>query len=183
MIKKRGLDNYPRIYRPWSISEIYGQKDAVKFVRSGLKKSTLPHALLFSAASGCGKTTMARSIGLGLNCENGPTDCQCFRCNVSRGIINGGHLAYREINAADYTGVDDMRELKGHFACAPMDGPNQIIIFDECHLLSVNAQKMLLKEVEDNRDLNYFIFCITDPKKNYYLKKPPCSNRVQSILR
>ena len=165
MIKKRGLGDYPRIYRPWSISEIYGQKNAVTIVRNGLKKKTLPHALLFSGTSGCGKTTMARSIGLGLNCEKGPTDNPCFNCPICRGILNGGHLAYREINAADYTGIDDMRELKGHFACAPMDGAHQIIVFDECHRLSVNAQEMLLKEVEDNYAQNYFIFCSTDPEK------------------
>jgi len=165
MIKKRGLGDYPRTYRPWAISEVYGQKDAVTFVSNGLKKETLPHVLLFSGASGCGKTTMARSIGLGLNCEKGPTDTPCFRCRACTGILNGGHLAYREINAADLTGVDDMRELKGHFASAPMDGRHQIIVFDECHRLSVNAQEMLLKEVEDNHAQNYFIFCSTDPGK------------------
>ena len=95
MIKKRGLGDYPRIYRPRTISEIYGQKDAVTFVRNGLKKRVLPHSLLFFGASGCGKTTMARSIGMGLNCENGPTDSPCFKCIVCRGILNGGHLAYR----------------------------------------------------------------------------------------
>ena len=165
MIKKRGLGDYPRIYRPRTISEIYGQKDAVTFVRNGLKKRVLPHSLLFFGASGCGKTTMARSIGMGLNCENGPTDSPCFKCIVCRGILNGGHLAYREINAADFTGVDDMRDLRGQFACAPMDGKHQIIVFDECHRLSVNAQEMLLKEVEDNPAQNYFIFCSTDPEK------------------
>ena len=79
--------------------------------------------------------------------------------------LNGGHLAYREINAADFTGVEDMRDLRGQFACAPMDGKHQIIVFDECHRLSLNAQEMLLKEVEDNPAQNYFIFCSTDPEK------------------
>jgi DNA polymerase III subunit gamma/tau len=165
MIKKRGFGDFHKVYRPWAISEIYGQQEAVKFVRNGLKKGTLPHALLFSGTSGCGKTTMARSIGLGLNCEKGPTDNPCFNCRTCHGILNGAHLAYREINAADYTGVDDMRGLRGNFACGPMDGKHQIFVFDECHRLSDNAQEMLLKEVEDTLEHNYFIFCSTDPGK------------------
>lgn len=79
--------------------------------------------------------------------------------------MSGGHLAYLEINAADFTGVDDMRDLKGQFSCASMDGAHQIIVFDECHRPSVNAQEMLLKVVEDNHAENYFIFCSAEPGK------------------
>ncbi|MFC1817988.1 AAA family ATPase [Thermodesulfobacteriota bacterium] len=165
MIKKRGSGDFHKVYRPWAISEIYGQQEAVKFACNGLKKGTLPHALLFSGTSGCGKTTMARAIGMGLNCEKGLTDNPCFNCRACRGILNGAHLAYREINAADYTGVDNMRELRGNFACGPMEGKHQIFVFDECHRLSDNAQEMLLKEVEDTLEHNYFIFCSTDPGK------------------
>jgi hypothetical protein len=46
MIKKRGFGDFHKVYRPWAISEIYGQQEAVKFVRNGLKKGTLPHARL-----------------------------------------------------------------------------------------------------------------------------------------
>lgn len=84
MIIKRGEGDYPKVYRPLTMSEIYGQKDAVTFVRNGLQKRTLPHSLLFYGVSGCGKTTMARSIGIGLNCENGPTDSPCFSCSACK---------------------------------------------------------------------------------------------------
>ena len=165
MIKKRGSGDFHKVYRPWALSEIYGQQDAVKLVLNGLKAGTLSHTLLFSGTSGSGKTTMARTIGMGLNCKKGPTDNPCFNCRACHGILNGAHLAYREINAADYTGVDDMRGLRGNFACGPMEGKHQIFVFDECHRLSDNAQEMLLKEVEDTPEHNYFIFCSTDPGK------------------
>lgn len=163
MIQKRGSGDFHKIYRPWTVSEIYGQENAVKFVRNGIAKGTIPKVLLFHGASGCGKTTLARIIGLALNCEQGPTVDPCFQCSACKSVHNGRLLAHVEINAADLTGVDDMREIRGQFSSAPFDGRQQVFVFDECHRLSKNAQEMLLKEVEDNHAQNQFIFCSTNP--------------------
>jgi DNA polymerase-3 subunit gamma/tau len=71
--------------------------------------------------------------------------------------------SYSEINAADCSGLDYMRNLRKTFYSYPMGGEKQIFVFDESHNLSKKTQDLLLKEVEDSPDHNYFIFCSTKP--------------------
>jgi DNA polymerase III gamma/tau subunit len=71
--------------------------------------------------------------------------------------------SYSEINAADCSGLDYMRNLRKTFYSYPMGGEKQIFVFDESHNLSKKTQDLLLKEVEDSPDHNYFTFCSTKP--------------------
>jgi DNA polymerase-3 subunit gamma/tau len=48
---------------------------------------------------------------------------------------------------------------------APFDGADKkIIVFDECHRLTKDAQNLLLKVVEDSHPYNHFVFCSTQPE-------------------
>lgn len=165
MIVKRGKGNYPRIYRPLRVSEVYGQQQAKRIIGRGLDEGSLPTTLLFHGISGTGKTTCARIAAMGLTCEKGMTSEPCCECDSCRGIFGGGgHFALYEFNAAHFTGIDHMRKEASNFYCYPIGFKNKIIVFDECHRLSKEAQTLLLKHVEDGIPDTYFIFCSTDPE-------------------
>lgn len=164
MIFKRGQGAYQKVYRPCKVSEVYGQEGAKNFVRICLDKDVLPQSLLFYGRSGTGKTTLSRIIAMGLNCKNGITSEPCCECESCARILKYSHLAYTEINASEVTGVDLLREITKKFDYGLINGRRSVTVFDECHGLSVPAQRLLLKVVEDSFEDNHFIFCSTEPK-------------------
>jgi DNA polymerase-3 subunit gamma/tau len=157
--------DYPSKYRPTRISEIYGQAEIKKVVARGLDNGSLPNSLLFYGPSGTGKTTIARIIAMGSNCEKGHSSEPCCECRACREVIHESPFIYHEINCANVTGIDHMRKFRGHFYSYPLGGDCNIFVFDECHKLSPETQTLLLKDVEDCVPSTYFIFCSTEPEK------------------
>jgi DNA polymerase-3 subunit gamma/tau len=161
-VVRRGKGDFPHIYRPRRISEVYGQDKIKKVIAHGLDTGTLAHVLLFQGVSGTGKTTMGRIVAMGLNCEKGPTSEPCCECTSCRLTMNVNSFAVQEFDTAHLSGVEDIRRESGNFCAAPMGGEYyRIVIFDECHRLTPASQAVLLKRTEDVLDHLYFIFCTT----------------------
>ena len=162
-VVKRGLGDFPNVYRPRRISEVYGQDEIKKYIAHGLNTNTLAHALLFKGLSGTGKTTTARIVAMGLVCEKGPTSEPCCECDFCKAVLNGNSLAVQEFDTAHLSGVNAIRETSGDFCYASMGGERKkIVIFDESHRLSDAAQAVLLKPTEDSREHLHLIFCTTE---------------------
>jgi DNA polymerase-3 subunit gamma/tau len=158
----RGKGDFPHVYRPCRISEFYGQDEIKKIIAYGLNTGTLAQVLSFQGVSGTGKTTMGRIVAMGLNCENGPTSEPCLECNSCKSVLSGCSLAYLEYDAAHLSGVNSIRTARDDFPAAPMTGErSRIVLFDECHNLSYEAQGALLKPAEDVWSHLYLIFCST----------------------
>lgn len=133
-----------RRYRPTTLQEIVGQKDALKVLTDMGKRGVMPHALLFSGPSGTGKTTMARIIARKLKCYDHD---------------------FAEINAASSRGIDSIRDIEMRMGISPMGGMCRVWLLDECHSLTSDAQTALLKLLEDTPPHVYFMLATTDPKK------------------
>jgi len=165
MITKRTQGDFARSYRPGRISEVYGQEEIKKVIGRGLDEVSLPTSMLFYGESGVGKTSMARIVAAGLNCRQlGPTSEPCLECDSCIQAVNDNHFAFMQFNSAQVTGVDHIRYIADILLCHPLDGSKyEIVVFDECHRLSKNAQDSLLKVIEDSHPDNYFILCSTQP--------------------
>jgi DNA polymerase-3 subunit gamma/tau len=167
MAVKRGEGDFPRVYRPCRLSEVYGQEKIKQGIKAMLESGEVYHSFLFHGESGTGKTTFAKIIAMGLLCQKSPTAEPCGECDSCKRIIgNFGNLALFDFNAADFNNIDTIRELrKNHFHTMPFNSAKQIFIFDECQRLTEPAQAALLTEIETSPPHNYFIFCSTDPQK------------------
>lgn len=130
-------------HRPRSFAEVVGQKGVVRQLAALLNGSTFPRSVLFSGPSGCGKTTLARLMRDKLLCHD---------------------LDYRELNTADFRGIDDVRRLRDQVTTLPLE-ESRVWVFDECAALTSDAQKAMLKLVEDAPAFVYLFFCTTDPAK------------------
>jgi replication-associated recombination protein RarA len=127
--------------RPRSFDEYIGSQGIVTQIKNQLNSGRIPTAFLFSGATGCGKTTLARCISKALN----------------------GELI--EANAADDTGVDAARALGDTALFKPLMGSYKVIVLDEAHQLTKQAQSALLKHVEDAPPTTIWVFCTTEPSK------------------
>lgn len=137
-------NEFYRKYRPKKFSDVIGQPDAVRVLIEMGKNKEIPHALLFTGPSGCGKTTLARIVREKLKCSD---------------------YDYSELNAADFRGIDAIRDMRGQMGTAPLGGSCRIWLLDECHSLTGDAQNALLKLLEDTPSHVYFLLCTTDPQK------------------
>ena len=151
-------------YRSSSFEEVVGQEVTVRTIRNAVKTNQVGHAYLFCGPRGTGKTTMARLLAKAVNCED-PENAPCDHCINCKAAIDGSHPDIIEINAANETHVEDIRDLIERSKLAPMMGKHKVYIIDEVHQLSSAASSALLKTLEEPPENVIFILATTDPQK------------------
>lgn len=155
-------------YRPKNFKELIGQDVMVETITNSIKLNKLPNAYLLTGIRGIGKTTTARLIAKGINCnKNFTKDEKCSSkefCHCEE-ISNSKHLDVLEMDAASRTGIDDVRELIESSKYNPTSAKYKIIILDEVHMLSKQAFNGLLKTLEEPPPHLKFIFATTEVKK------------------
>ena len=154
-----------RKYRPQSFSDVIGQDTVVRTLQNAIEGQRIHHAYLFAGVRGVGKTTAARILAKALNCIKGPTIEPCNECVICREITEGIDMDVREIDAATYTGVDNIRELRDITQFQPARDRNRIFIIDEAHMLSTGAWNALLKILEEPPPHVVFMFATTEINK------------------
>ncbi len=151
-------------YRSTTFDEVVGQQHIVKSIQNAIKKDKVSHAYLFCGPRGTGKTTMARLLAKSVNCEN-QENAPCGKCENCIAANEGTHPDIIEINGANETHVDDVRDLIERASLAPMQGKIKVYIIDEVHQLSSAASSALLKTLEEPPENVIFILATTDPQK------------------
>ncbi|MEO8032884.1 MAG: DNA polymerase III subunit gamma/tau [Acidobacteriota bacterium] len=154
-----------RKYRPQRFSDIIGQETVVRTLQNAIEQKRIHHAYLFSGVRGVGKTTAARILAKALNCAAGPTIEPDNVCSICSEITEGIDLDVREIDAATYTGVDNIRDLREVTQFQPARDRYRIFIIDEAHMLSAPAWNALLKILEEPPPFVIFMFATTEINK------------------
>ena len=149
-------------HRPTKLSEVKGNKNVTAPLRTMLKNpETTPHSYLFHGPTGCGKTTLARIMAQELGC-------------TENNII--------EIDAAQFRGIDTIRELRKNAQYIPLGGGKRTYILDEVHKITGDAANALLKILEDTPSHAYFILCTTEPQTLLPTIRGRCSQfQVQTL--
>ena len=148
-------------YRPTSLDQMVGNSAIITLLDAMLRNENCPHATLLHGPTGCGKTTIARIMANRLKCEK---------------------LGFREIDSADFRGVDTIRDIRRQMQFVPLTGSVQVWLLDECHKLTSDAQAALLKALEDTPQHVYFVLCTTDPQKLLPTIRGRCSELPVSSL-
>jgi len=132
-------------YRPTELEDIRGNSDMVESLQKMLAdKETCSHSILIHGPTGCGKTTLGRIIAKELD-SNGDD--------------------FREVNTADFRGIDTIREIRKQSQFKPLEGTCRVWLVDECHKMTNDAQHAVLKILEDAPKHVYFILGTTEPQR------------------
>ena len=101
-------------YRPTRFRHVQGRrnKETVNALRTmvGRDSKDVPHAFLFSGPTGCGNTTLAWILGDRLGCVGSD---------------------FKEIDSADFRGIDTIREIRKRIHYRAMEGESRIWLLDE----------------------------------------------------
>lgn len=154
-----------RKWRPQTFADVVGQEHVLTALANGLSLGRIHHAYLFSGTRGVGKTSIARLLSKGLNCETGITATPCGVCDSCREIEQGRFVDLIEIDAASRTKVEDTRDLLCNVPYAPARGRFKVYLIDEVHMLSRHSFNALLKTLEEPPTHVKFLLATTDPQK------------------
>lgn len=131
-------------YRPRKLDDVVGNEGIVRSLKGLIDDTERPRAYLLHGPTGCGKTTLARILA---------REFGAIKSDI------------KEINAADFRGIDTIRDVINKSRYAPMGGDACVWIFDEAQQLVGTAQSAMLKLLEDVYETSYFILCTTDPHR------------------
>lgn len=169
-------------YRPMRLSELIGNErnkaGLTAWMARGDKRS---RALLLCGSSSCGKTTTARILAMGLNCERGDSVDPCLECPSCRAAMEGNAFHIIEHNMSDSTGKDAVSEIVDSMYESCITGRNKVYILDEVQKASNSSQNLLLKTVEKPPDGVYIIFCTTEADALLPALKNRCEKYVYSL--
>ncbi|HGY2795547.1 TPA: DNA polymerase III subunit gamma/tau [Citrobacter amalonaticus] len=154
-----------RKWRPQTFADVVGQEHVLTALANGLSLGRIHHAYLFSGTRGVGKTSIARLLAKGLNCETGITATPCGVCDNCREIEQGRFVDLIEIDAASRTKVEDTRDLLDNVQYTPARGRFKVYLIDEVHMLSRHSFNALLKTLEEPPSHVKFLLATTDPQK------------------
>ena len=154
-----------RKWRPQKFEDVVNQKHVVLTLQNALRTKRLANAYLFAGPRGIGKTTIARILAKSINCQDGPGDNPCNKCDSCVDITEGRSLDVLEIDGASNRGIDEVRNLRESLKYAPNPGKYKIYIIDEVHMLTTEAFNALLKTLEEPPPRVMFMFATTEPHK------------------
>jgi DNA polymerase III subunit gamma/tau len=162
------LMNHTTLYRRWRprrFGGIVGQEPVVRTLRRAIETDRVSHAYLFSGPRGTGKTSTAKVLAMGLNCEKGPTPEPDGTCESCRAIVSNSSMDVLEMDAASNRGIDEIRDLRDKVNLAPVGGRMKVYIIDEVHMLTAEAFNALLKMLEEPPEHVVFVLATTEKHK------------------
>lgn len=170
------IDNtaWYRKYRPKTMNEYLG--DSIKQVVENrfTKESARPSVMMISGTRGCGKTTFARIISKYYLCETPNEDgSPCEKCDfcmdINETLINGEAGVETpgvvEVDATTANGKEAIQNIIEDAIIPPVYTTKKILILDECHMITTQAQNSMLKIIEDIPPHLIVMFATTDPEK------------------
>jgi DNA polymerase III subunit gamma/tau len=155
-----------RKWRPQRFDDVIGQRGVTQTLRNAIAGQRIAHSFVFSGPRGVGKTTTARILARGLNCEQGPTAEPCGTCDPCVEIAAGRDMDVIEIDAATNTQIDKVRDvIIAGLGVRPARDRYKIFIIDEVHRLSPQSFDALLKSVEEPPPHVVFMMATTELEK------------------
>lgn len=148
--------------RPQNFLQLIGQKKITEAIRGHWASGRVIKAWLFSGPKGVGKTSLSRILSISYQCTHQETfGIPCKECRRDK-----AKFSIYEINAAKIRGKAEIQEaLQGSDYGVLGEGKYKVYILDEAHMMTPEAQNLILDYLEDCPDTTVYILCTTAPQK------------------
>lgn len=162
--------------RPETFEEIKGHPWLIQYLENHVRNGTLHHFLILEGAEGLGKTSIADLLALSLvyGIEQSPERKEAYNRVVVKGESNDYIKRFKlSVDGGKDVAVQVKDEMNATFN---LNRP-KVIICDECHGLTKQAQDVFLSETEFIDDKVYVIMLTTEVDK----LKPSLRSRAVPI--
>ena len=151
--------------RPKTFKEVSGQTIPKSVLQAICKSpSTSPRTIILEGEYGTGKTSCARIFAKALNCKHRTkTGDACGKCDNCLCDIDKS-MFYAEYDSSVIGNITDIKELKDTFYFNESLG-YKVVVLDEAHLITPQAQSTLLKLFEEGVEGVFFVLCTTNSSK------------------
>jgi DNA polymerase III subunit gamma/tau len=148
--------------KPSEWNAIVGQPRTIRVLQAILNnKHLMLRGFLFHGHLGTGKTVTAYLLARALMCS-GKDPLGCGKCDSCIAVREGGidaHPDFKEIDAAEHSGVENARQLMELWGTQrPILGKRRVTVIDEAHRLSPEAWDVFLKPLDQGDTTTVFIF-------------------------
>lgn len=159
--------------RPLTWGDIYGQEDIIAYIKNKITKGTFPNFVIFVGDEGIGKTAIADLTAISLNYGLVGNE------QVAESVIKNARSVdcIKRYNMAKDSGKDTAREVLDSLNSKLSSTGKMVVICDECHSMTEQAQDAFLVDTEYLDEDTYLIMCTTDKSK----LKPTLLSRAQVI--
>lgn len=142
------------------LDQVIGQQNIVKWFDSCIKRDKLPQVIMLQGPAGIGKTSIAKIVA-----------CEIAYMNSPEKMAAGKHQVIDESNSTDCVRLYNMSNLKSQEAVTEVKSDltigfsstgRKVVIMDEAHGMSDEAQDSLLTTFESLQAHVYIIICSTE---------------------
>ena len=150
--------------RPKTFSDIVGHKWLVSYLTEHIRTNSLHHFLILEGPEGVGKTSIADLIALALvyGLDDSEAYTEAYESVVIKGQSNDN---IKRFKCSVDGGKDVARIIKDEMNTTFMLNGPKVIICDECHGLTEQAQDVFLSETEFIADNVYVLMLTTEVNK------------------
>lgn len=132
---------------------VYGHDWAVQHLRRSIAHQRVRHAYLLTGAESIGKTLLAHTFAMALNCTAPQVDQRpCGVCRSCKLIRSGNHpdMLYPDFDPTTGTlRIEALRALMNRIAMKPYEGRYRVAILADFDRARPQAQDALLKTLEE----------------------------------
>ena len=136
-----------------SFDDVWGQEQAVGYLRRALTSGRLAQALLFVGPAGVGRRLTARQLAKALLClQPGPERGSCDRCQACRQVDGGNHPRCFELGRTAgkrVVAVEALREFLKPMARRLAEGEWRVFLIDDAERFEWAGYNTVLKRLEE----------------------------------
>jgi len=123
---------------------IIDYENQIKILNGFLKKNLFSVSLLFWGPEKVGKKTIAQEFIRGIFCEN-----KIFGgCNNCRVCLSKNNADFLFLQKESY-GIDEVKNIIKFLNSTPLISDKKVVLIDNAHLLTIEAQNAFLKTLEE----------------------------------
>lgn len=143
-----------------SLDQVIGQRNVVKWFKSCIERDKMPQVIMLQGPTGIGKTSIAKIVA----CEIAYMNCPDRLDEAKKAVIEESKNtdAVKVYNMSNLKSQEAVTEVKSDLTIGFSSTGRKVVIMDEAHGMSDEAQDSLLTTFENLQLQVYIIICSTE---------------------